>query len=54
MLIEKKDTQCWVSETDKILSFHFVPHYEHLEFEDREHLLRYVFEHLTGCGYRVQ
>lgn len=54
MVIEKKDTQCWINEADKILSFHFVPNFLHLEFEDRDQLMNYVFEHLAGQGYRVQ
>ena len=36
MVIEKKDTQCWINESDKILSFHFVPNFLHLEFVDFE------------------
>lgn len=54
MVIENKDTQCWVDTESQILSFSIIPNALHLEFESREQLMNYIFEHYVGYGYRVQ
>lgn len=54
MNLENNDRKCWVSETEKIISFHAVPDYTPYEFNSRELLLNFVMVTKGGQGYRIQ
>lgn len=46
--------QCWISESEGILSFHAVPDSERHGFRSRDETMQFVIIALAGKGYRVQ
>lgn len=53
---EKKETDkfvCWISEKEKILSFHYEDGYKRKEFKLKADFQQFIIL-LVSCGYKVQ
>lgn len=44
---------CWINESEKILSFHFVEGYTLKEFDTHAEFQDFYYQ-MSYCGYRVQ
>ena len=52
--MDNQDNRCWISDEEKIVSFHEVPDYTPKEFEDHTALMNYLLTSPNVIGYRVQ
>ena len=54
MISEDKKYRCWLSDGDRILSFHPVLNYILYEFDSHEEFIRFIFEAVDVMRCRVQ
>ena len=54
MISEDKKYQCWLSDGDRILSFHPVLGYILHEFDSHEEFIRFIFEAVDVMRCRAQ
>ena len=52
--MDNQENRCWISDEDKIISFHEVPNYTSKEFNDLTELLNFLLTSPSVVGYRVQ
>ena len=50
---DKKNFRCWISENEKILSFHYIEGYELKEFDTYREFQDFYYQK-SYWGYRVQ
>lgn len=54
MSCESRTYQCWLNESEKILSFKAVTDYRHHEFVFYEDYIKFVLDIIDNQHYRVQ